>query len=179
MPWHSPLMACNHFVPNYLDFMSYVWWIVSTTTNFLLTRYHYFKQKPKNPLTDGLLFGILLAAITFIIEVPLIVYGFGMGLETYLIWLVWIQYLLVIISPIVAALTNRLETLYVMMWAQKAALNNISVGNIFSRSWTLPYDPNYVPRMGTYRYDGGIRSFDPRQLIRLNFVLFQKFFLFF
>ncbi len=96
----------NHLVPNYLNFMSYVWWIVSTTTIFLLTRYYYFKQKPRNPLTDGLLLGILLAAITFIIEVPLIVYGFGMGLEIYLIWLVWIQYLLVIISPIVAALTK-------------------------------------------------------------------------
>ena len=96
----------NSFVPDYVNFMSYVWWIVSATTIFLLTRYYYFRQKPKKPLTDGFLLGILLAVITFIAEVLLIVYGFGMGLEIYLIWLVWIQYILVIISPIIAALTK-------------------------------------------------------------------------
>jgi hypothetical protein len=94
----------NSIVPDYVNVMSYVWWIVSATTIFLLTRYYYFRQKPKKPLTDGLLLGILLAVITFIVEVPLIVYGFGMGLEIYLIWLVWIQYILVIILPIIAAL---------------------------------------------------------------------------
>ncbi len=42
----------------------------------------------------------------YFLDVPLIVYGFGMGLEFYLFWTVWIQYLLVIISPIIAALTK-------------------------------------------------------------------------
>jgi hypothetical protein len=96
----------NYFVPYYVNFMSYVWWIVSAIAIFLLTRYYYFRQKPKNPLTDGLLLGILLAVITFIIEISLIVYGFGMGWGIYLFWIIWIQYPLVLISPIIAALTK-------------------------------------------------------------------------
>ena len=96
----------NSFVPDYVNLMSYVWWIVSAVAIFLLTRYYYFRQKPKNPLIEGLLLGILLAIITFIIEIPLIVYGFGMGWEIYLFWIVWVQYLLVIVSPIIAALTK-------------------------------------------------------------------------
>ena len=96
----------NSFVPDYVNFMSYVWWLVSAIAIFLLARYYYFRQKPKNPLTDGLLLGILLAAITFIIEITLIVYGFGMGWEIYQFWIIWIQYPLVLISPIIAALTK-------------------------------------------------------------------------
>ena len=96
----------NSFVSNYVDFMSYGWWTVSAIAIFLLARYYYFRQKPKNPLIDGLLLGVLLAIITFIIEILLLVYGFGMGWEIYLFWIVWIQYLVVIISPIIAALTR-------------------------------------------------------------------------
>ena len=96
----------NSFVPDYVNFMSYVWWIVSATTIFLLTRYYYFRQKPKKPLADGFLLGILLAVITLIVEVLLIVYMFGMGLEIYLIWLVWIKSFLELISPIIPALNN-------------------------------------------------------------------------
>ena len=97
----------NSFVPNYfLNFMIYAWWIVSAITIFLLTRYYYFRQKPKNPLTEGLLLGILLAAITFIIEITLIVYGFGMGWGIYQFWIIWIQYPLVIVSATIAALTK-------------------------------------------------------------------------
>jgi len=96
----------NSFVPNYFNFMSYIWWIVSAITIFLLTRYYYFRRKPKNPLADGLILGILLAAITFIMEITLIVYGFGMGWGIYQLWIIWIQYPLVIISPIIAALTK-------------------------------------------------------------------------
>lgn len=96
----------NSFIPYYVSFMSYVWWTVSAIAVFLLTRYYYFRQKPKSPLIDGLLLGMLLAIITFIIEILLLVYGFGMGWEIYLFWMVWVQYLLVAISPIIAALTK-------------------------------------------------------------------------
>jgi hypothetical protein len=97
----------NSFVPGYsLNYTSYVWWIVSTLAIFLLTRYYYFRRKPKNPIADGLILGILLAAITFIIEIVLVVYGFGMGWEIYQFWTIWIQYPLIIISPIIAALTK-------------------------------------------------------------------------
>ena len=96
----------NSFVTDYVNFMSYVWWLVSAIAIFLLTRYYYFRQKPKNPLTDGLLLGILLVAITFIIDISLIVYGFGMGWGIYLFWIIWIQYPVVLISAIIAALTK-------------------------------------------------------------------------
>ena len=96
----------NSFVPDYVNFMSYVWWLVSAIVIFLLTRYYYFRQKPKNPLTDGLLLGILLVAFTFLLEISLIVYGFGMGWGIYQFWIIWIQYPLVLISPIIAALTK-------------------------------------------------------------------------
>jgi hypothetical protein len=80
------------------------WWIVSAIVIFLLVKYYYFKQKPENPMNIGLTLGILLAIITFILEVPILVYGFGMGWEHYHRWYVWIQYLVVIISPIIAAI---------------------------------------------------------------------------
>jgi hypothetical protein len=84
--------------------MVFSWWIVSAIVIFLLVKYYYFKQKPENPIKIGLTLGIPLAIITFIIEVPLLVYGFGMGLEHYQMWIVWIQYLVVLISPIIAAI---------------------------------------------------------------------------
>jgi heme/copper-type cytochrome/quinol oxidase subunit 2 len=82
----------NSIAPNYLNIMSYVWWIVSTIVIFLLTRLYYFKQKPKNPLKAGVTLGLLLVIITFLIEIPLIVYGFGMSWKIYLFWMTWIQY---------------------------------------------------------------------------------------
>jgi hypothetical protein len=96
----------NSFVQSYFNFMSYVWWIVSTMTIFLLTRYYYFNQKPKNPVTDGFLLGILFVAITFFMEITFIVYGFGMGWGIYQFWIIWIQYPLVLISPIISGLTK-------------------------------------------------------------------------
>lgn len=86
--------------------MSYVWWIVSTIVIFLLTRLYHFRQKPKNPLKAGVTLGLLLATITFLIEIPLIVYGFGIGWKIYLFWMTWIHYSLVILSSITAALTK-------------------------------------------------------------------------
>jgi hypothetical protein len=96
----------NSIILDYQNFMSYVWWTVSSLVIFLLTRYFYFKKKPKNPLKEGMLLGILLAIITFFIEIPLIVYFYGMGWSIYLFWIVWIQYLLVIFSPIIGAFTK-------------------------------------------------------------------------
>jgi hypothetical protein len=96
----------NSFVSGYFLIMMYVWWLVSTIAIFLLTRYYYFRQKPKNPLSEGLLLGILLVVITLIMEITLVVYGLGMGWEIYQFWIIWIQYPLVLISPIIAALTK-------------------------------------------------------------------------
>jgi len=97
----------NSFIPGYfLNFMSYTWWILSAITIFLLTRYYYFREKPKNPLIDGVVLGILLAAITAIMEITLIVYGFGMGWGIYQFWIIWIQYPLVLTTPIIAALSK-------------------------------------------------------------------------
>ena len=96
----------NSVIPDYQNFMSYVWWTVSSLVIFLLTRYFYFNKKPKNPLKDGVLLGILLAIITFFIEIPSVVYFYGMGWSMYLFWSVWIQYLLVIFSPIIGAFTK-------------------------------------------------------------------------
>ena len=69
----------NSVFPDYQNFMSYVWWTVSSLVIILLTRYFYFKKKPKNPLKEGMLLGILLAIITFFIEIPPVVYFYGMG----------------------------------------------------------------------------------------------------
>ncbi len=96
----------NAFVPSYANFMSYVWWIVSVAAIFLLTRHYYFGEKPKHPLKDGFLLGILIALITFIIEILLVVYGYGMGWGIFLFWNVWFQYFLVVVSPIIAAITK-------------------------------------------------------------------------
>jgi hypothetical protein len=92
--------------PNFIIISSYVWWIVSAITIFLWIRYYYFKKKPKNPLLHGLLIGALLGVFTFILEITLVVYGFGMGWEIYQFWESYFQYTLVVLSPIIAALTK-------------------------------------------------------------------------
>jgi uncharacterized membrane protein len=96
----------NSVIPDYQNFANYVWWTVSILSIFYLTRYYYFDKKPKNPLKEGILLGCLLALINFLIEVPLVVYFYGMGWNIYLFWSVWTQYLLVILTPIIAALTK-------------------------------------------------------------------------
>lgn len=94
------------FFSNFVVISSYVWWLVSGISIFFWTRYYYFKRKPKNPLWDGLLFGVMLGVFTFIVEIILVVYGFGMGWEIYQFWEIYLQYPVVIISPIIAALTK-------------------------------------------------------------------------
>ena len=57
-------------------------------------------------------------------------------------------------------------------------LNDVSVGDVFSRSLTLSNNPNYVSRFAAHSYDGWIVSVDSGQLVRLHFVVFQKFLFF-
>ena len=63
-------------------------------------------RKPKNPLLDGLLLGILLGMFTFVVEITLVVYGFNMGWEIYQFWEIYFQYPIVLVLPIIAALTK-------------------------------------------------------------------------
>ncbi len=83
------------------ELINYFWWVVSIIMLFVMVRYFYFKEKPDSSWLKGLGLGILLLVITFIIEVNLLVYGFGLGWSLYSIWTVWIKYALVLIVPII------------------------------------------------------------------------------
>lgn len=78
----------------FLSAMSYIWWVASAIFMLISMKYIY---KP----TNGLEMGIVFFLTTLIIEIPLFVFGMGMGFGLYLNWTVWVQYLLTILVPVI------------------------------------------------------------------------------
>lgn len=77
----------------------------------LLAKYYYFKPMNKNYVKpmDGLLFGIAVAVISVIIEIPVMVYGFAkdMGWMYFASWHIMLGYLLVALIPAAIAYMKK------------------------------------------------------------------------
>lgn len=82
----------------YQPAMAYVWWIAS-----IIFMYLGVKKVYKATSEDGFKLGVLFLVITFAVEIPLFVFGLGFGWGLYSMWTVWIQYALVLLTPVVVA----------------------------------------------------------------------------
>ena len=78
--------------------------------SYLLSSKYYFKGfNITNPVKDGLAFGVVVAVISFVIEIPVMVYGFaaqqgwGYFADLYMI----IGYILMLIIPVIAAYRKK------------------------------------------------------------------------
>ena len=82
-----------------------VWLLMITLSIFLLVYYWYFSAKPKSPIKEGIIIGLLLALFTFVIEFLLWFSIFGW----FYFWnfSILLQYVLIIIVPIFAALLKK------------------------------------------------------------------------
>ena len=83
--------------------------VASIITAYLLARDYYFKEKPKNYLKEGIIYGLGIAIISTLIEIPVMVYGHAsdLGWAWYtndgMIYAMIVGYIIVIATVTIAA----------------------------------------------------------------------------
>jgi len=80
--------------------------VVSAILMFLFSKEYYFRgMKVTDPFKEGLIFGIVVTVIIFLLEVLVMVYGFAsdVGWNYFLSWHLIVGYLLNILIPILVA----------------------------------------------------------------------------
>jgi hypothetical protein len=90
-------------MPKYISGIAMV--IISAIVTFAISKFFYFKNvKVENPIRNGLLFGLILIVIIFVIEIPVMVYGFvkEIGWNYFKSWDIVLVYLMVLLMPVVA-----------------------------------------------------------------------------
>jgi hypothetical protein len=95
------------FIKNEVIFGSIVT-IIGAVVTFLISKFFYFKgMNIVNPVKEGLLLGLVLVVVMFVIEVPVMVYGFAkdQGWNYFLSWSMLLGYLLTLLIPVLAAWT--------------------------------------------------------------------------
>ena len=95
------------FIKNEIIFGSIVT-IIGAVVTFLISKFFYFKgMNIANPVKEGLLLGLVLVVVMFVIEVPVMVYGFAkdQGWNYFLSWSMLLGYLLTLLIPVLAAWT--------------------------------------------------------------------------
>ena len=94
------IFAVSTFI--FLEFISIAWPIMTIISTFLLVYYWYFATKPKSPIKEGFIIGLIIALVTFVIEFLMWFSTFNWFYFLYPI--VILQYILLIIVPIFAAI---------------------------------------------------------------------------
>jgi len=79
--------------------------ILSVILIYIISKYYYFNKKVKDPLKEGLMFGIVIDAVSFILDTAIMVYGFAIetGWNYFLAWNLMAGYMLVLVIPIFVA----------------------------------------------------------------------------
>jgi len=80
--------------------------ILVAVLTFIVSKYFYFKgMQVANPVKEGILLGLALVIVMFIIEVPVMVYGFAkdLGWAYFNTWHIVLGYGLALITPVFAA----------------------------------------------------------------------------
>jgi len=95
-------LLISFFLPG---LFSIVWITMTVLSIYLLISYWYFPVKPKYPLKEGFIVGLLVALITFVIE--LLLWYSTYGIIYFLNFVVFLQYFLTIIIPIFAAFLKQ------------------------------------------------------------------------
>ncbi len=79
---------------------------IGSVLTFVISKYYYFKgMKFSSAVREGLMLGIFMAAVTFAIEIPVMVYGFAkdQGWGYFTAWHMMLGYLFMIVLPVFAA----------------------------------------------------------------------------
>jgi hypothetical protein len=80
--------------------------LIGIILTIVVTREYYFKGvKVKDPLMEGLAVGVVLVVVSFVIEVPVMVYGFAasMGWSYFASWNIMLGYLAMLVVPVLVA----------------------------------------------------------------------------
>ena len=74
-------------------------------TYFISNKYYFAKVKVKDAVKDGLMLGLVFVIVTFLLDVPLLVYGFAkdQGWNFFMAWHVIIGYISALVVPVIAA----------------------------------------------------------------------------
>ncbi|MDI6721074.1 MAG: hypothetical protein QMD85_01695 [Candidatus Aenigmarchaeota archaeon] len=84
----------------------YIMVVLSAVLAFMVSKHYYFKgMKVDYPLKNGIELGIVLVIVVFLIEIPVMVYGFAsqQGWSYFTSWHLIIGYLLMLAVPVVTA----------------------------------------------------------------------------
>jgi len=84
--------------------------ILAATLTFVIANYYYFQNFTiKDPVSDGLAVGVTFAVVGFLIEIPVMVYGFAaeQGWNYFTQWNLMLGYLLTIVVPILVAYMKK------------------------------------------------------------------------
>lgn len=80
--------------------------VLSAVLTFLIAKEYYFKGMTiSRPLKEGLALGIVFVVVVFIIEIPVMVYGFAsqQGWAYFTSWHIIAGYILMLVAPVAAA----------------------------------------------------------------------------
>ena len=80
--------------------------VISVVVMFFISKDYYFKgMRITSPLKEGLMFGIIVTVIIFLIEVPVMVYGFAkdIGWSYFMSWHLIVGYILNLVIPVIVA----------------------------------------------------------------------------
>ncbi len=99
------IISAMMFTPLWgIEAMKYVNLVMGFVLAYLLAWKFYFKAKPVNYLKEGLCLGLVMAAVSFVIEIPVMVYGYAasQGWNWFMQWNLWAGYVVGIIACILA-----------------------------------------------------------------------------
>jgi hypothetical protein len=88
---------------------NYVSIVLGFALAYFLAKYFYFKKKPKEPLKEGLLLGLVVAAVSAVLEVPLMVYGYAaqIGWAWFAQWQIIAGYAVSVVACVLAAMSKE------------------------------------------------------------------------
>jgi hypothetical protein len=84
--------------------------VISTVLIYLISKEFYFKDmKIANPIKEGLVLGMVMDVVMFLIDIPLMVYGFAAssGWSYFMNWHMLLGYLLTLIIPVLVAYRKK------------------------------------------------------------------------
>lgn len=84
--------------------------LVSVLLTFYISQQYYFKGKAvKDPIADGLMLGVALVAVIFVLEIVVMVYGFAraQGWAYFTSWHIVVGYTMTLLTPIAVAYTKK------------------------------------------------------------------------
>jgi hypothetical protein len=80
--------------------------VASVVLTYIISKEYYFKgMKIGNPIKEGLLLGVVMDVVMFLIDIPVMVYGFAAasGWNYFMDWNMALGYVLSVVIPVLVA----------------------------------------------------------------------------